>query len=120
MLSDQLFETIVHDYHTVEVEDVHEIKAANIAFAKGKKYAVLVDSGMITSVSKEARELTASKDFQMDTLAKALLVQNAGHRLVGKFYIKINKPYIKTKIFANRDEALAWLQSEISKVNSTF
>lgn len=112
-LKGNILENIVHDNVNIEVEDVREIKELNLSLSDNKPYAILVDSGMMTSISAEARKLSASKEFQINTIAKALFVRSVGHRLVGNFYIKINKPHIKTKIFADREKAIDWLEEEL-------
>ena len=111
-----IIENIINDYCTLERENVLEIKEVNKKLSKGKPYAVLVDSGMYTTISTEARELLASKEFAEITIAKALLVRSLGHRIVGQFYIRINKPFIPTKIFSDREEAIKWLSAQLSNI----
>ncbi|MGZ3899915.1 MAG: DUF7793 family protein [Bacteroidia bacterium] len=116
LITTRIIENIIHDYATLEKENVSEIKAINKQLTDGLLYAVLVDSGMYTSISKEARELTASKEFSQNTVAKALLVHTLGHRIVGQFYLKINKPHINTKIFSDRGKAIEWLNVQLNKI----
>lgn len=113
LINSSLVENVIIDYTSIDTEDVLKIKKVNLQLTDGKPYAVLVDSGLFTSITKEARELIASAEFAQKTIAKAILVHSLGHRIVGEFYIKINKPLIKTKIFANRDKAIEWLNKEI-------
>ena len=113
LISENIVENVVHDNSTLDVEDILEIKEINKKLTNGNKYVLLVDSGMITTITKEGRELSASPEFQQNTIAKALYVRSYGHRLIGNVYIKLNKPAIKTRIFSCRDQALEWLNSEI-------
>lgn len=115
VLKSGIIENIIHDYASIEEKNVLEIKTANKELSKGKPYVILVDSGIYTTISKEARELSASKDFSQQTIAKALIVRGLGQRIIGQFYINVNKPHIKTKIFAEREKAIKWLASQISK-----
>ena len=115
LLTPDIIENIIHDHATLEKENVLEIKAVNKQLSLGQPYAVLVDGGTYTTISKEARELSASKEFAQKTIAKALLVRNLGQRIVGQFYIKVNKPHIKTKIFSDREKAIEWLNRQINK-----
>lgn len=113
LLTPNIVENIILDYVTVEKEIVMELKRVNQQLTAGEPYAVLVDSGILTTISKEARELSASSEFAKDTIAKALLVRNLGHRIVGEFYLRINQPFIKTKIFSERGKAIEWLEKQI-------
>lgn len=119
LINSSLVENVIIDYTSIDTEEVLKIKEVNLQLTDGKPYAVLVDSGLFTSITKEARELSASTEFAQRTIAKALLVHSLGHRIVGEFYIKINKPIIKTKIFTNRDKAIEWLNKEILFANNS-
>ncbi len=99
----------------IEAADAWELKRQNLLLSDQKEYCVLVVSGHLSSVSKEAREVVASREFIGKTLAKALLIDSLGHRIVGNFYLSVNKPKIKTKIFSDRTEALKWLRNQLSE-----
>jgi hypothetical protein len=116
LIAHGIIENIINDNGTLEIENVLEIKEVNKKLSNGQPYAVLVDSGMYGTISKEARELLASKEFAETTIAKALLVRSLGHRIVGKFYIRINKPFIPTKIFSDREEAINWLSLQLNNI----
>lgn len=114
-VSPQIVENRILDGQVMEVDDIKELKLANLELTGGKEYAVLVIAGHLSEISKESRELIASKDFAQNTVAKALLVTNIGHRLVGNFYLSVNRPYIKTKVFTDRNLAIEWLSNELNK-----
>ncbi len=97
----------------MEVEDVTSLKKHNYTEAGNKPYAILVTAGDLITFSKEARELAASKEFIDAALAKALLINSTAHRIIGNFYLKVNKPYLQTKIFSDRTKALNWLRTFI-------
>lgn len=113
LLAPRIVENIIHDYVTLDIENVREIKEINKKLVSEHPYAVLVDSGLFTSITMEARKLSASSEFAESTVAKALLVRSLGHRMVGQFYIKVNKPRINTKIFSDREQAIEWLKGQL-------
>ncbi len=114
-LSNLILENVVHENVELDVVKLHEIKAANTSLIQESKYGVLVDSHPSSTITKEGRELTSSKEFQQRTIAKALLIRSMPHRLVGKIYIKLNKPHITTKIFDDRKKALEWLENQVEQ-----
>ncbi len=118
LLEPGLLENKVLDGYTLEADDVLELKKVNVELTNDDNYAVLVIFGHLTEVSQGARELIASKEFQRKTVAKALLVTNIGHRLLGNFYLSVNKPSIKTRLFTDRNSAIDWLRTELNKVDS--
>lgn len=117
ILEPGIIENIVKPGAIIETEDILRLKEKNEQLSKGKKYVVLVTSGHLSSITKEARELVASKEFAQNTMAKALLIDSLGHRIVGNFYLKINKPHIKTRLFVDRDVAILWLKSIMQEQN---
>ncbi|MES2799916.1 MAG: hypothetical protein V4638_07855 [Bacteroidota bacterium] len=121
LLEPNLLENFVLDYCVIEVEDLLEAKKINQEITKGQPYAAILTFGKMTEVTKEAREQIASLQHKQNVVAKAILVNNIGHRLLGNFYLTVNKPFIKTRIFSNREMALKWLRSQLNehnKVNS--
>lgn len=120
LLTPNIVENIINDNTELGIDELIELKKINKQLTEGKPYAVLVDSGMLTSITKEGREFIATKQFQQQTIAKALLVRSLGHRLVGRFYIRINKPHTKTKIFSDRDKAIQWLKICVNEKLNNF
>jgi hypothetical protein len=118
LLEPNLLENKILDGFTMDVGDVEELKKVNIAMTEDGHYAILVIFGHLSEVTKGARELIASKEFQRNTIAKALLVDNIGHRLVGNFYLAVNRPHIKTRLFTDRELAIKWLKEELLKSKS--
>jgi hypothetical protein len=113
LLDTNLLENKILEGCILDAEDVLELKKVNIHLTNDGCYAILVIFGHLSEVSKEARELIASKEFQRNTIAKALLVNNIGHRLLGNFYLSVNKPHIKTRLFTDRELSLKWLRDEL-------
>lgn len=109
LIAPQILQTFVKENNTIDVADLWKIKEVNRELADGKKYGVLVESDMMTNITKDAMKLSASKEFQENTVAKALIIKSVGHQIVGSFYLKFNKPHIPTRIFKEKEEALEWL-----------
>lgn len=113
MIEPGLIENYIKPGVNIDVSDAWEIKKSNLELTNGNSYAVLVVSGHLSSITKGAREVVASRQFVGKTIAKALLVESLGHRIVGNFYLTVNKPLITTRVFTDREVALHWLRSQI-------
>ncbi len=96
----------------IEDIDMHELKAANRSIVGSEPYTVLVQAEELINFSVKARELVASESFKGNNIAKALLFRSLGQRIIANFYLKIHKPFIKTKLFSEREKAIAWLKKE--------
>lgn len=97
----------------IEVDDIKELRGVNLEIAENKPYTVLVVGEDLASFSRETRELLASKEFVGKTIAKAIVIGNLAQRLMANFYLHINKPHIKTKLFTDRKKAMEWLREEV-------
>ncbi|HAA00756.1 MAG TPA: hypothetical protein DEP18_01545 [Flavobacteriales bacterium] len=107
---------VLEDMH-IEPEDLDLCKSDNLALMGDELYTVLVVSGSGSTISAEARKKVASPEYRMNTVAKAFLVENLAHRIIGNFYMTFNKPAIPTRLFTDREKALEWLRQEL-KINT--
>ena len=67
--------------------------------------------GLSIAGSRYARE----KGYSLGTLsACAILVGSPVSKLVGSFYVGINKPPFPTRLFTSREQALEWLRNYLT------
>jgi hypothetical protein len=59
--------------------------------------------------SKEARQYIASKEVNTIVKAEALVINSMALRIMGNFYLKVNKPARESRLFNDRDIAFEWL-----------
>lgn len=113
LLENGIVENYIKAGIVVEAEDLEELKKISSDLAGHKPYMILVTSGELASFSKEARELSASKAFITNAEAKAIVVDSIAKKIIGNFYLKVNKPYLQTRLFSDREKALEWLKGLI-------
>jgi len=114
ILAPQIFENFVKDKAILDVDGVRAVKKANMELANGKPYAFLAAIGEFSEVTKAAKTLLSSKELSVNTVAKALLIQSLSDRIMVNFYMKINKPIVKTKAFTDRKLAIEWLKKQVN------
>jgi hypothetical protein len=112
-LDEHLVENKFHSGAAVDVEEILKIKQANESLFLNQKYAVLAIAAEFSTITRDAQSLIASKNFVKNTVAKAILVQYLGQKIMGNFYLNFNKPHIKTKIFTEREKAIEWLYLQL-------
>ena len=94
----------------LEEEDTRAIHEAKLRLIKpGDKHVVLLDSGKFSTISKEARELSARAEITDNRLAKAMVVHSLAQKLIGGFFIKKDKPTGRTRMFVSETKAIRWL-----------
>ena len=105
----------VNDFEIFEAEDIFKLRKWVSENIKEKKLYNLFQFGVGSSVSKEAREISALKEESQVTIGMAIIVRNMAQQLIIDYYMKINKPERPTKAFFNYNNAVEWI---LKKVNS--
>jgi hypothetical protein len=98
----------------IELADSLQNFEATKILTKQDKYLVLVDARVNLSVSREARAFAAQSKNDGCT-ACAFLITSTANKLIGNFYINVNKPITPTKIFSTEEKAIEWLESFLYK-----
>lgn len=115
-LEEGIIEIFFRSGKPIETDDIYELRKINLALSGHKPYAVLVLAEELTNFSKETRELLASKEFAGCTQAKALVFNGLGQKILGNFYLHVNKPHIKTRLFNDREKAINWLREIVKQM----
>ena len=84
--------------------------AACTKLSKGKSVPVFCDLRNIKYGKREARQYFASKEASKLTKASAILVSSSVSKVIGNFFVGINKPPYPVKFFASESEAMEWLK----------
>ncbi|MCK4751763.1 MAG: hypothetical protein KAT15_32125 [Bacteroidales bacterium] len=92
-------------------DSAREMEIYKDEFCKEGSRPILVDLYNIKTVSKESRGIYSSKETAIYLSAAALLVGNPVSRIIGKFYLGINKTCMPVKMFTNTEEATDWMKS---------
>src|ERR1700751_1086967 len=90
-------------------EAVENSKAVN-SFYKEKKYPLLIDSRNIKSITKEARDHFSIQNRETSITSFAVIIDSPLSRIIGNFFMGLNKPSVPAKLFNNENEAINWLK----------
>jgi hypothetical protein len=93
----------------LDVQDAIEIRKGIISLCPATKFAVMVDGSNYFSTTSELRQLIASEAYTQLRFATAIVTQSMAGKIIGNFFIKVNKPASPTKIFSNEEDAFQWL-----------
>jgi len=80
-------------------------------YCRDMRRPILVDLNHLKSVSKESRGIYSSQETAKYISAAALLVGNPVSRIMGNFYLGINKTAMPVRMFTSSREAFQWLQT---------
>lgn len=89
---------------------------ANVAavrtLAAGQPRPLLLDMrAHASSATRECREYYAGAEAQQVNLAVAMLVRSNVSRVIGNFFLGLNRTRFPFRMFSEIDEAVAWLRS---------
>lgn len=95
----------------VDLTAAREVIALGTQLAKGEPMRALVDISGVVKVDRDARIFFAeSPENRAITQRVAMLINSPLSRMIGNFFLGLNKPKAPTKLFTKESEALAWLQ----------
>lgn len=99
----------------INLETAKQIVEERMRFTKGEKMVAMILADGIGTIDKAARDYLASEKGTEGLLATAIVVSSPFDYLMGKFFIKVNKTGIPSRIFYNTRQAEKWLQQFIIK-----
>lgn len=110
MGEDGIARTSVKPNIDIVLEHAVENSAAVTSFFKEKKFPILIDARNIKSMSYEARHHFSAHGRETKTNAFGIIIGSPISRVLGNFYLGINKPAVPTKLFDNEHDATEWLK----------
>ena len=95
----------------LKLEDsLEELKIYRTTFCKEEKRPIIVDLSNIKTVSKESRDIYSSQEMGDTISAAALIASNPVNRIMGNFYMGINKTKMPVRMFTGAMDAKNWLK----------
>lgn len=110
MGEDGIARTVVKKHAEVGLQEAVENSAAVKSLFKGKKFPLLVDSRNIRSITKEARDHFSIRNRETVVTCFAIVVHSPLSRIIGNFFMGLNKPSVPARLFTSEAEALKWLK----------
>jgi len=95
----------------VTLKEAKENSDAVNSFYKGDKFPLLIDARGIRSMTRDARNQFSLKGRESGVKAFAIIIDSTISKVVGNFFMGINKPIVPARLFTNEEEALVWLKS---------
>jgi hypothetical protein len=100
----------VYKTESVNVNQAHAMIQTRLALCAGKAYPFLADVSKLKSIDRAAREAFSHGEGIRLMPACALIVNSPVNKVLGNFFMAVNKPNIPTRLFTSIDDAKAWLK----------
>lgn len=108
---DGIIRAVAHPGLVMNLEDAQENVRAFAQVAGGVRRPALIDiRAHAASATREAREYYAGPENAKVVLAVTLLVSSNIGRMLGNFFLGLNRTSFPLKLFAEPEPALEWLR----------
>lgn len=87
-------------------EEIHQIA---LEITNGKPYPNLFTFTKYVLPDEDSRNFMLLPKRLALTCADAIVVNSLAQKIIGNFYLKINRPPIPTKLFSKQEDAEKWL-----------
>jgi hypothetical protein len=115
---DGISRIIVKQGAEITIDEIKENFAALSQITASKKAPSLIDLRGIKSINREARVYLSDEETVSNNSASALLIGSPVSKMIGNFFIGLNKPPYPTKLFTSESKALEWLKGFVDKEES--
>ena len=107
--SDGIVHLIFKPIEELSIDNALETFEMAGILSKGKKIPTLITAHRFMNIENEVRKLWADGSVNRYSKAEALVLKNVAVKLIGNFYIQINKPSMPTQMFTAEEPAVEWL-----------
>ncbi len=90
-------------------EEAEMFNQARSSISPLKKHLCFMDASQVSYISRGSRSLAAGKETDNITIAFAIFISSPIGRVLGNFFIQVDKPPYPTKLFTDEDQAIKWL-----------
>ena len=94
----------------ISIKEAIENSVAVSSFYRGKKFPLLIDARNIKYMEREARNHFSTNGRDTKINCFAIMVKSPLSRMVGNFFMGLNKPSIPARLFDKETDAIKWLK----------
>lgn len=109
--TDGIVEVVFGQNAVIDLDDCYDIMNVYKQELSGKKVPILLVVGNYTNFTAEAKAYGASPEGLEFSIAEAFVYNSLPHKIIGNFYLALNKPSVPTQFFKIKAEAEAWLKT---------
>lgn len=113
MGSDGIARTKVKPEIDITINHALENTEVVTSFYVDKKFPILIDARGIKSMTREAREHFSTRGRDSKTNAFGIVIKSPLSRVIGNFFLGLNKPAVPTRLFDNENDAIEWLKNHL-------
>jgi hypothetical protein len=101
---------IYKDDSRVTMAEARENLQATVQVAGGVRSPVFIDIRAVSTIDRESRQYFAGDEAALVNSATAMLVGSPISRVIGNFFIGLNRPAWPVHVFSEEAAAMTWLE----------
>jgi len=113
MRKDGICQFVFNLHAEVKLEDAVSNIATVVKLTKGKASPLFVDIRGAKSITLDARKYFSGKESGDAATATALFVGGSVSRVLGNFFLRLDKPDYPISLFSSEPDAIQWLKTFI-------
>jgi hypothetical protein len=111
---DGIFRSRTNSESEITVELAREHLEIHTKLTRGKKTPVLTDIREIKSITRAARVHLSGEEADKVHSALAILTGSQVSKVIGNFFLGLNRPKFPTKMFTSEEKAVEWLKGFVN------
>lgn len=112
LIADEIIHVVIDDFAEFGLEELMEMRELNKELANGKDYCLLLETGDMSTFSKEAMSASVTPEHSVRRIALAILENNLATTILANFYLNTFRSSNNTKAFKSKEKALEWLKAK--------
>jgi hypothetical protein len=96
---------------TMDLEGGLESTRISLEMVRGKPLPLLCDLSNVGKMTIECRNHFAGEEHAKSFSRAALLVSSPISKIIGNFFMGLNKPIKPTRLFTDKSKAIKWLRN---------
>lgn len=113
-LQDDVVRCVVLPTTSHTLADARENDAAVTSLAGGRRLPMLLDTRASRGLDRDARLYYVRPEAARQLAALAMLIDSQIGRILGNFFMTVNKPPFPLRLFTSEADAIIWLKGQIT------
>jgi hypothetical protein len=113
-LQDGIVRCVVLPTTSHTLADARENDDAVVSLAGGRRLPMLLDIRASRGLDREARQYYVRPEAAGQLTAVAMLIDSQIGRILGNFFMTVNKPPFPLRLFTAEADALVWLKGQLT------
>ncbi|MES2837078.1 MAG: hypothetical protein V4667_06125 [Bacteroidota bacterium] len=111
--NDDIIEVIFKDDVVLDIALQNKLLKSYLEICDNKQMCFIFKAMDNVTITKEARDNATNLEDASPLKASALITDSLAYKLIGQFYLKVNKPKRPFNIFKTELDAIEWLKQFI-------